>query len=1153
MRKIRFLLFALLALLYVTNANALDVGDKIESNGITYEVTSMGETGLTPTNYTEVKVVSSTVTGALTIPDIISDKLNQYKCKVTAIASAGTYTNVTSVTLPSTLKTINTNAFSKSQITTINIPAGTNDIKDGAFAQIENLTAITVDAGNSKYTATDGVLYENNNGKKYLKAYPVAKAETTFTVPSDVYGVAVNGFQQAKNLTTITLPASIKDLPTTKESNGFTSAAKLTAIKVDAGNTSFKDEEGVVLTKDGKTLVAYPFARHGVVNTSYDAPSSIDPTHAMHPGEVYSIPSTVETIAPGAFSKVKEITAVQLNNVKTIKEGAFYSVRNLRNVELGASVETIEDGAISDTPDLSRFDVDSNNPKYTADTDGVIYNKDKSELVLYPAGRAGEYTTLSTTKKVRKRSFYYAQKVTKVNFNADLEDIDNDAFQVARALKEITFAAPSKLKRIGTFVFYMTNLDKLDLPASLEEIGASAFYANTNMKTVKVAANSQLKTIGNGAFAGNTALETFTFEGASKLETIGTQAFKGDTKLTHFDFPATVKTIGASAFNGTTSMTNVTFAAPSQLQKIENAAFQEASALQNITLPEGVKEIQQHAFNSCTSLTEIGVPASLTKIDPKGFQLCEKLEKFTVNKDNPTYSSVDGFLLDKNKTKLVSFPPAKANTYYTMLPPTITEIGEQAFYAIDKLENITIPEKVNKIEKLAFDLTKHLNTIAFLGKTPISETNIDPSAFNPANVDPTKIDLSVRKGSETAFGNNTIWKKFHNIGVSFFEETNGAGNGKTEYFPLSKKAVMIVGTEADVFTYVVKPEVTNHIDNKTYEVRLWGDYALKDNNTNIEEVVFKNSLDYMGLDAFKKQDGSSTVKRIYFTATVPTKDMSATKWEYIDNAGNYTEKEFNPDLKVYVKKSVEGTYKTAIGWVRYANQVSYKIPNEIKIAHQYGTFAREFDADLGIYARENGDNGRVGAFIAQTGDLKKGTVAGNEVIKCMMKSINYNGTNVTAYDYVPADCGVLLESRSGLQTPTDFYYAIGEKDNVTYNVTNGVLEGITVKAKKMQSTASDHVFAMTAQGIFKPLKTGALREIPVHKAVARLAVSTSSPAKVMFVFDDGRSIDAETTGIEDIANTTTTDNNVYYNLQGQRVENPQHGVFIHNGKKVVLK
>ena len=1148
MRKIRFLLFALLALLYVTNANALDVGDKIESNGITYEVTSMGDTGLTPTNYTEVKVVSSTVTGALTIPDIISDGLNQYKCKVTAIASAGTYTNVTSVTLPSTLKTINTNAFSNSQITTINIPAGTDDIKDGAFAQIENLTAITVDAGNSKYTAADGILYENNGGNKYLKAYPVAKTETTFTVPNDVYGVSTNAFQQAKNLTTITLPASIQDLPTTKEANGFTSAKNLTAIKVDAGNTKFKDEDGVVLTKDGKTLVAYPFARQGVANAAYNVTDPTKPT-----GKVYTIPASVETIGKGAFAKAKEITAVQLNNVKKISEGAFYSVRYLRNVELGASVETIEDGAISDTPDLSRFAVDSNNQKYTADAEGVIYTKNKDELVLYPAGRAGEYSTLPTTKKVRKRAFYYAQKVTKVNFNSALENIDNDAFQVTTALNEITFAAPSSLKRIGTWVFYMSGLTKLELPTSLEEIGEAAFKNNKNLKTVKIAANSQLKTIGNAAFAGNTALETFTFEGASKLETISTDAFRGDTKLTHFDFPATVKTIGASAFNGTTSMTNVTFAAPSQLQKIENAAFQEASALQNITLPEGVKEIQEHAFNSCTSLTEIGVPASLTKIDPKGFQLCEKLEKFTVNKDNPTYSSVDGFLLDKNKTKLVSFPPAKANTYYTLLPPTIEEIGEQAFYAIDKLENITIPEKVNKIGKLAFDLTKNLNTIAFLGKTPIPETNIDPSAFNPANADPTKIDLSVRKGSEGAYAANNVWKKFHQVGVSFFEETNGVGNGETEYFPLSQYAVMIVDTKADVYTYVVQPKVENHLDNHKYEVRLWGDYALNANTTNIEEVVFKNTLDYVGIDAFKKQDGSSTVKRIYFTATVPTKDMSATKWEYINNSGTYTEKEFEPSLKIYVKKSAENAYKTATGWVRYANQTSYKIPGEVTIQNLWGTFAREFDADLGIYNRETGE-GKIAAFVAQkSADVKVADpVHTFGIYKFKVESIDMHGGVSGDETYVPADNGVLIEARQGSSLPSDFYYAIGEKDNTTYHITNNMMTGVTVKKAVVNSTTADPLYAMSkSEGLFKLIKPGTSFNFPVHKAYAKPQDNFSGAAKVQPVFDEEDNNNV--TGIENIENTTTTDKNVYYNLQGQRVENPQHGVFILNGKKVILK
>ena len=1148
MRKIRFLLFALLALLYVTNVNAIVKGNQFTRDGITYEVTLMRPAGNGLPELNEVQVVSSTVSGTLTIPQSVKDLNNQYTFQVTAIGSAGTYTNVTAVNLPSTLKSIKTNAFSKSQITTINIPAGTDDIYDGAFAQIENLTAITVDAGNSKYTAADGVLYENKGGNKYLKAYPVAKAGTTFTVPSGVYGVSTNGFQLAKNLTTINLPASIQDLPTSAEANGFTSAKNLTAIKVDAGNTKFKDEDGVVLTQDGKTLVAYPFARHGVVNPAYDGPLV-----TMHPGEVYTIPASVETIAKGAFAQVSEITAVKLNNVKKISAGAFYSVRNLRNVELGASVETIEDGAITGSPDFTRFAVDSNNPNYTADAEGIIYTKNKEELVLYPSGRAGEYSTLPTTKKIRKRAFYYAQKVTKVNFNSALEDIDNDAFQVTTALNEITFAAPSSLKRIGTWVFYMSGLTKLELPASLKEIGSSAFRANNNLKTVTVANNSQLESIGTYAFYSNSNLESFTFEGSTALKTIRGNAFSNDTKLASFDVPANVETINKAAFEGTTSMKHVTFQAPAKIKTIGEGAFQNASVLENIDLPEGLLEIKKDAFNKCTSLTEIGIPSTVTTIDPTGFQQAENLEKFTVNKNNTVYSSVDGFLLSKDKKTLVSFPPAKAGTYYTLLPPTIETIGAQAFYAINKLENITIPEKVNRIERFAFDQLVNLKTIAFLGKQPIPAANVDASAFNPLNVNVANIDLSVRKGSEAAYGANPVWNKFHQVGVSFFEETNGAGNGETEYFPLSKKAVMIVGTKADVFTYVVKPKVTNQLDNKTYEVRLWGDYALNANTTNIEEVVFKNTLDYVGIDAFKKSNGTSTVKRIYFTATVPTKDMSATKWEYINNSGTYTEKEFEPSLKIYVKKSAENAYKTATGWARYANQTSYKIPGEVTIQNLWGTFAREFDADLGIYNRETG-KGKVAAFVAQkSADVKVADpVHTFGIYKFKVESIDMHGGVSGDESYVPADNGVLIEARQEGPFPSDFYYAIGEKDNTTYTITNNMMTGVTVKKTVVNSTTADPLYAMSkSEGLLKLIKPGTSFNFPVHKAYARPQDAFSGAAKAQPVFDEEDNNDV--TGIENIENTTTTDNNVYYNLQGQRVENPQHGVFIHNGKKVVLK
>ena len=1149
MRKIRFLLFALLALLYVTNVNAITVKNQFTRDGITYEVTFMDKAhdGL-PDRY-EVKVVSSTVSGTLTIPESVLDENNQYTFKVTAIGSAGEYTNVTSVNLPSTLKTINTNAFSNSQITTINIPAGTDDIKDGAFAQINGLTAITVDASNPKYTAADGILYENNGGNKYLKAYPVAKAGTTFTVPNDVYGVSTNAFQLAQNLTTINLPASVQDLPASAEANGFTSAKKLTAIKVDPSNTKFKDEDGVVLTQDGKTLVAYPFARRGVPDPNYNGPLA-----TMHAGEVYTIPNSVETIAKGAFAQVQHITAVKLNNVKKISEGAFYSVRNLRNVELGASVETIEDGAITGSPDFTRFAVDSNNPNYTADAEGIIYTKNKDELVLYPSGRAGEYSTLPTTKKIRRRAFYYAQKVTKVNFNSALENIDNDAFQTTTALKEITFAAPSSLTRIGTWVFVNTGLTKLELPASLKEIGSNAFKGNNNLKTVTVAANSQLESIGTYAFTENSNLESFTFEGSTALKTIGQEAFSKDTKLASFDVPANVETINRAAFNGTSSMKHVTFQAPAKIKKIGEAAFQNANALENIDLPEGLEEIQKDAFNKCTSLTEIGIPASVNKIDPTGFQQAEKLEKFIVNKNNTVYSSVDGFLLSKDKKTLVSFPPAKAGTYYTLLPPTIETIGSQAFYAINKLDNITIPEKVNKIERFAFDMTTELKTIAFLGKHPIAEANIDPSAFNPDNVHPNTINLSVRKGSESEYRANNVWNKFHQVGVSFFEETNGVGNGETEYFPLSQKAVMIVGTKADVYTYVVQPKVKNHLDNSDpYEVRLWGDYALNDNTTNIEEVVFKNTLDYVGIDAFKKQDGSSTVKRIYFTATVPTKDMSATKWEYINNSGTYTEKEFEPSLKIYVKKSAENAYKTATGWVRYANQTSYKIPGEVTIQNLWGTFAREFDADLGIYNRETGE-GKIAAFVAQkSADVKVADpVHTFGIYKFKVESIDMHGGVSGDETYVPADNGVLIEARQGSSLPSDFYYAIGEKDNTTYHITNNMMTGVTVKKAVVNSTTADPLYAMSkSEGLFKLIKPGTSFNFPVHKAYARPQDTFSGAAKVQPVFDEEDNNNV--TGIENIENTTTTDKNVYYNLQGQRVENPQHGVFILNGKKVILK
>ena len=1143
MKKIKFLLFVLLALLYVINANALIVTNTFSRDGNTYRVTMMEEAHDGIPKIYNVEFVSST-NSTVNIPATVMDPNNQYTFNVTAIANNSTIPNATSVTMPNTIVLIEANAFKGKNLRSIMIPSSVTTVEDGAFSQMAALTTINVAPGNTHFYSNDGVLIEKIGSNDWVASYPVAKTGTEYAVPEGIYGVRTGAFQCAANLIKLTLPASLKESPSSAEFTGYSSAAKLANIEVAAGNTAFKSIDGVLVSLDGKKLIAYPNAKPGAASSLPAYQGVIGQPSAS----VYKIPDGVEIVGQAAFAQVNGLTAIELNEVKKLEKGAFDKQTKLRNVRLGSSVDTIEEGAFGGNQNLTAFDVDPLNPNYISD-DGVIYNADKTELVLFPGGKGGEYTTLPTTTKIRRRAFYYNNVLAKVNFNKDLEVIDGDAFQATTELKNITFEAPARVKSIGTFAFQGSGLTELNIPASLQTVDWSAF-GFSKLKKITVADGSQLQSINKEAFNGCKDLEEFTFEGSSTLNKIQKDAFSGDDKLKSFVIPEKVTVLERGAFNGASGLETITFKQPATMTIIGEGAFQGAQALKKIELPSTVTTISKDAFNTCSSLTEIVVPASVTSIDPTGFQECAKLEKFTVDKNNNVYSSVDGFLLSKDKTILKSFPPAKANTYYTMLPPTIETIGKQAFYYVQALENVTIPEKVKKIEDFAFDRVGNLNTIAFLGKIPI--TNVAPSAFNPANVDKSKIDLSVRKDAKAAFDNDALWSQFRTRVISFFKETNGTGNGTTEYFLLSQKAVMIVGTEADVYTYVVEPTVTDD-NGKTYQVRLWGDYAMNDNTTNIQEVVFKNTLDYVGLDAFKKNDGSSTVKRIYFTATVPTKDMSATKWEYIDNSGNYTQKEFEPSLKVYVKKSAENAYKTATGWDRYADQTSYKIPGEIKIAHKYGTFAREFDADLGIYARENHEAGRIGAFITQTAGMSTETDAtGVQTTKFIMKSINYGNTNVTDYDYVPAETGVLLESRSGATTPADFYYAIGEKDNVTYSLSKNIMEGVTVKDTKKQSSTSDPIFAMTPAGIFKPLKIGTDRTIPVHKAVARPKVTLAASAKVMFVFDDGENHNI-VNAIDTIENNNVVDNNAYYNLQGQRVENPQHGVFIHNGKKVILK
>ena len=1107
----------MLIALNVATANAAIKGDKFTKDGMTFVITDL--------DHKQVAFAGSNNSGALTIPAEVMDSVN-IKWTVTRIQNNSSVPNATSVSIPNTVTAMEANSLGSTQLTSISIPASVVDIANGAFSSCQALQAINVASGNAKYYSDNGVLYENEGSNKWLLAYPVARPDASYSVPENTTGIRVNAFQSAKNITSVTLPTTLKDLPFSSPGySGFTSARKLTAINVTSGNANFKSEDGVVFTADGKELVVYPCAK-GTPTLGYGTYE-------------YVVPATVEKIRPSAFARVEGFSSVKMSApLKEIGADAFNTCRYLQTVTVSSTVTDIADGAFSGSIALTDINVETGNT-VCASANGVLYNANKTELIAYPAGKQGAYTTEPTTKKIRKRAFYYAAGITKLTLTPSVEEIDNDAFQGTGNLKELEFQPTSNLKKIGTWVFVNSGLEKLELPASLQELGDAAFYGCTKLKTVTVDNGSQLHFIGNGSFQGCTNLESFRFLGTTTLQTIETNAFSGDTKLPTFEIPSSVTAINTGAFNGCSGMSSVTFAAPAQITTIGQGAFQNTGLL-SIDLPETVTTLMQSAFNSCQKITTINIPAAITTIDPKAFQFCGSLTAIHVDKNNTQYSSVDGFLLSKNKKTLISFPPGKANTYYTMLPPVIEEIGPYAFYYIQNLENVTIPEKVNKIGAHAFDMCNQLNTIAFLSKTPIPATNVDNTAFYAPNVNKQKIDINVRKGSESLYQANTLWKTFHSIGVSFFKDPNGYG--PTEYFPLSKKAVMVVDVKSDVYTYLVPAHVENAGTN--YEVRLWGDYAMKDNTTNIKEVVFRTPLDYLGIDAFKKADSSSTIEKVFFTNAIPPRDMSATKWEL---GSGYSE--FPTTLpNIYVKKSAVATYKAAKGWANYASKVDYKIPG-LKLTHKYGTFAREFDADLGIYYRDNSKTPDVAAFVATTAGIQRGKGDyGDSKYSIQMVSIDEKGGAASDFSYVPAETGVLLKVLSYEAIPDSFYYAIGEKDNTAYTVRDNLMVGQTVK-DKLITTGSDPIFVVSAaQGIFK--KAPASFTMPVHKAYAKIA-NVPATARLVFTFmDDNTTI----TGIDAVdAASSNVNNGVYYNLNGQRVEKPQYGLYIYNGKKIMIK
>ncbi len=250
----------------------------------------------------------------------------------------------------------------------------------------------------------------------------------------------------------------------------------------------------------------------------------------------------------------------------------------------------------------------------------------------------------------------------------------------------------------------------------------------------------------------------------SGVTRIGENAFK-NCSVQKITIPNSVTSIGESAFESCSSLTNVTI--PNSVTTIGRYVFIRCSSLTSVTIGNSVTSIGECAFCDCNSLTNVTIPNSVTKIGDEAFCYCDNLTNINVATDNLNYSSKDGVLFDKKKSKLIQYPKGNQRTEYTV-PNSVTTIGNLAFCRSGSLTSVTIPDSVTTIGERAFMGCSSLTSVTI----PDSVTTIGEQAFyDCSSLTSVTIPNSVTSIGEYAFedcnslkdvyysGSEEQWKK----------------------------------------------------------------------------------------------------------------------------------------------------------------------------------------------------------------------------------------------------------------------------------------------------------------------------------------------------------------------------------------------------------
>ena len=687
------------------------------------------------------------------------------------------------------------------------------------------------------------------------------------------------------------------------------------------------------------------------------------------------------------------------------------------------------------------------------------------------------------------------------------------------------------------FQFDITSFDEFQYFTSVKNIPEEWLW-HSGIKSV-VLPNSII-TIGNNAFSRCSSLTSISLP--NSVQYIGGDAFAGCSSLTSISLPNSVQYIGRGAFYGCSNLTTVECnGEPTIVNNDTEAilcsdAFYGCNALTSVAIPASIRVLQGGAFNGCDQLTEVTIPKTIVSINGSPFIGCSNLQNVNVEAGNNTYLSDGGVLYTIDKKQIICYPVGKTASSYT-IANEVEIVGESAFSGCVGLTDITIPSSVKIINNDAFRGCNGLTSVilpeqleyigegAFSGCSLVTDftipnnvTFIGGSAFYGTGITMLTIPQSVVEMS----GNPADGCKKH--------ETVNVEEGNPAF--VSENGVLFNIDKTRIICYPAGKADNAYILPNTVKEISGGAF---NNNTHLSSVTLGENLEIIGSGEFIWCSG---LRDIYCNVRVDENDPDYNRLEFGHNVNIFllTTDWMNQIIPtLHVPSGCKQYYEQCNLW-NWMNIVEMGIePVDQGEAIDFGNEIDEntnlngtvVDNVLVNISNDNGGYDPVEGCIVVNTPTDDSAIDGKDIFGADFKD-NYTGI---VFKVAPGSGSIKVEAQT--------------TGNMVLKVKIGEGMPITMELEgKLKVTFPYNVTEETNVYVYGGMNTAGAKPFGIKGAT-----SSDNSLKIY-----GIEVDSNPTGIDDVdvSNESSADAPVY-NLNGQRVESVGKGIYIKNGRKVLVK